>query len=233
MKRILLIGDSIRMGYDHFVRESMANAAEVYFPATNCMYSLNILRCLHCWTDDMGLYEADAVHFNAGLWDTLRIYGDELLVAPDTYAQTIFRIAKRIRFLFPQAKIIFATSTPVVESGFIEGFEIRYNRDIELFNRVACEALSGSDVINNDLYALLRNVPESYHSDQTHFYTAAATELIGGQVNDVLCKALDIPKDLLVRPDPWKYHNPGRGIPDLDAYTRRGHIYVQIKRAQI
>ena len=30
MKRIFLIGDSIRMGYDKYVKEALADACEVY-----------------------------------------------------------------------------------------------------------------------------------------------------------------------------------------------------------
>ncbi len=69
MKKILLIGDSIRKGYDAYVRERMANLANVYFPEENCTFTTNILRFLHVWTDNLKLYEADAVHFNAGASD--------------------------------------------------------------------------------------------------------------------------------------------------------------------
>lgn len=226
MKKILLIGDSIRMGYDSYVRESMQNVAEVYYPSVNCAFSTNILRYLHTWTDELKLYEADAVHFNTGLWDTVRIYGDNTLTTPTAYADNMARIAKRIRFLFPEAKIIFATSTPVIESGFIYEFENRFNRDVEEFNRIACEVLIEYGVIINDLYTLLKDVPESFHSDQTHFYTAEATELIGNQVSHVLCEALDINPGALISPDPQKYHYPDRYPGDRDTFVKHGHIYV-------
>ena len=141
MKKILLIGDSIRKGYDAYVRERMTNLAEVYFPEENCTFTTNILRFLHVWTDNLKLYEADAVHFNAGLWDTLRIYGDDVLVKPDTYADNLKRIVRRIRFLFPNAKILFATSTPVWEDGYFTDFESRTNEDVRLYNRIARDFL--------------------------------------------------------------------------------------------
>lgn len=95
MKKILLIGDSVRKGYDTYVRACMENIAKVYFPEENCTFTTNILRNLHTWADNLGLYEAGAVHFNAGLWDTVRIYGDEPLVKKDTYADNLKRIEKR------------------------------------------------------------------------------------------------------------------------------------------
>lgn len=228
MKKILLLGDSIRMGYDHYVRERMANVAEVYFPNINCGYTTMMLRSLHSWTDALKLYEVDAVHFNAGLWDTVRVYGDGTLLRPETYADNLERIAERIHFLFPDTKVIFATSTPVQEDGYIEAFETRYNRDVEAFNQIACDVLPKHGVIINDLYGLMRDIPTEYYSDQTHFYTAAATERLGCQVAHVLCQALDLDESRLVLPEAAKYHCPTRGIPDKEAYRRQGHIYVQI-----
>ena len=39
MKNLLLIGDSIRMGYDTFVREKLSGRMNVYFPAENCRFA--------------------------------------------------------------------------------------------------------------------------------------------------------------------------------------------------
>ena len=49
MKKILLLGDSIRLGYDNYVKESLKNVADVYFPEENYAYTVNILRKLHAW----------------------------------------------------------------------------------------------------------------------------------------------------------------------------------------
>ena len=228
MKKILLIGDSIRQGYDNYVKESMENIAEVYFPDDNCRYTTYILRCIHEWATDLGCNDADLVHWNAGLWDTLKIYNDDCLINIDTYVENIERIIKRINFLFPNAKIIFATSTPVLEKGFIEDFEMRYNADVERYNEAACNVLKKYDVIINDLYSLLKDVPESYHSDQTHFYTAEATELIGGRVLDVICRTLNIDKALLKTPDKTKY-NAEKSKSDNEIYIKNGDYYEIIK----
>lgn len=227
MKKIFLIGDSVRQGYDNYVKESMENVAEVYFPEENCRFAQYILRNIHYWKDDLNLKDADAVHWNAGLWDTLKIYGDDCLTNLDQYVDFVERIAKRIKFLFPNAKIIFATSTPVVEWGFIKDFEMRYNADIERYNEAACEVLTKYGVIINDLYGLLKNAPESYHSDQTHFYTADATELIGGRINEVLCEALNIDKGLLKTPDKTKF-KAEKGKSDTELFIKKGNYYEKI-----
>jgi len=227
MKKILLLGDSIRLGYDNYVKESMKNVAEVYFPEENCAYTVNILRKLHAWADELGLYEADAVHFNVGLWDTVRIYGDECIIRPEVYRDNLERIIKRINFLFPNAKIIFATSTPCIEKGFIADFEMRYNKDIVKYNQIACEVMEKYGATVNDLYSLLEDKPESYHSDQTHYYTPEATVLIGDQVTNVICDALDLDKAKLVKPDMSKYELI-KAKSDTEMFIKRGNYYAKV-----
>ncbi len=39
MKKVLLIGDSIRMGYDKYVKDALNEVAEVYYPTENCRFS--------------------------------------------------------------------------------------------------------------------------------------------------------------------------------------------------
>ena len=40
MKKVLLLGDSIRMGYDKYVTEQLAGEAEVLFPSENCRFAV-------------------------------------------------------------------------------------------------------------------------------------------------------------------------------------------------
>lgn len=227
MKKIFLLGDSIRCGYDAYVRESMENVAEVFYPSENCRFASYILRNVHFWKDDLHIDRADAVHWNAGLWDTLRIYGDEPFSKPDVYADYVERVTRRLIFLFPGAKIIFATSTPVIEEGFITEFEYRTNRDIEEYNRIACEICAHYGCLVNDLYGLLKDAPRSLHSDQTHFYTAEGTALIGGRVNHVLCDALGILEDRLRRPNPENFVVKGV-MGDQKMYIKRGSYYERV-----
>lgn len=226
MKSIFLIGDSIRMGYDAYVNESMQNVAKVFYPDSNCMYAEHVLRNLHEWKMQFGVENADAVHFNAGLWDTLRIYGDDPITKIDVYADYIERIIKRIKFLFPEAKIIFATSTPCIEDEFIKDFEYRTNADVEKYNKIATEIVLKHGGIINDLYDLLKD-KQHLHSDQTHYYTAEGTRVIGEQVNNVLCDALDIDRKDLILPDSSKYEQV-TGKNDKEIYVKRGRFYEKV-----
>ena len=192
MKKIALIGDSIRMGYDKYVKEALAETAEVYYPEENCRFAEYVLRFAHewksrgKWPDDI-----DLVHWNAGLWDVPEIFGDEPLTPIEFYANLIKRIDKRLRRIFPGAKMVFATSTAVVEEKYGPSFK-RHNAVIEAYNRAAIEALSDTDTVIDDLYSVTADCSDECKSDMTHFNTPAGAALVGGKVLSVICKELDI-----------------------------------------
>jgi len=49
MKKIILLGDSTREGYDKYVQEQLVGTAEVLFPNENCQFALYLLRHLQDW----------------------------------------------------------------------------------------------------------------------------------------------------------------------------------------
>ena len=192
MKKVVLIGDSIRMGYDKYVKEALDGVAEVFYPPENCRFAEYVLRYAHEWkTNGEWGDDVDLVHWNAGLWDALELFGDEPLTSLSYYEEAIKRIDKRLRMLFPKAKFVFATSTNVSEKMSRPEFT-RHNSTIQKYNDAALRALSDTDTVINDLHPITASVPDSYHSDWVHFYTPEGTELIGGTVLSVICKLLDI-----------------------------------------
>ncbi len=199
MRKILLLGDSIRMGYDKYTRDKLGDIAEVYFPDENCKFSVNMVRYIYEWADQLKLNrdEIEVVHWNVGLWDCLHMEDGESLVPIDIYEKTIGRIQELINSAFPNAKSIFATSTAVSEKMWAWQGKIRYNREIEKFNEAAKRALSAYDVRINDLYALVSPLPDSYHSDATHYYTPEATKLIGDAVVANILSVLGIDEKCL------------------------------------
>ena len=192
MKKILLIGDSIRMGYDKYVKEALAGEAEVYYPDENSRFALYVLRYAHEWRDKTGCGDdVDAVHWNAGLWDCLELFGDDPMTDIEFYERLIARVDKRLRMLFPGARMIFATSTAVLEEKCSEIYK-RHNAIIEKYNEAAKRALAGTDTLINDLYALSAALPEEYHSDATHYNTDGGRREIGNRVLSYLCGELGI-----------------------------------------
>ena len=73
MKNLLLLGDSIRMGYDSFVQEKLRGRMNVYFPEDNGRFAQYTLRALSDWKAKLDLPEIHVVHWNNGLWDLLHL----------------------------------------------------------------------------------------------------------------------------------------------------------------
>jgi len=187
MKNIFLIGDSIRYGaqprpitaygkvingpspgYGVYVKELTEGVANVYAPDDNCRFAQYTLRYIHGWAGKVPAEEIDVVHWNNGLWDALRLYGDDPMTPIEVYGYMLKRVHKHLRMVFPKAKIIFGLSTSVNEDWANPDF-IRYNHEIEQYNAKAREVMAELGVEVNDLYSLSCTFPKEYHSDWVHF----------------------------------------------------------------
>ena len=205
MKNVILIGDSIRIGYDKYVQNRLRSAAKVYFPADNCRFAHYILKHFGEWLDESGFKgNVDIIHWNAGLHDVARLYGDDIYTPIEWYAESIRRVYKMMKHLAPEARQVFATSTRILEEGYTNPERImRYNKDIEAYNQVAIEQLSKcSDVVINDLYALTKDASEDIYSDSTHLYTQKGRVLLGDKVAEVIAQQLHVSLEDLSGYDP-------------------------------
>jgi len=198
MKNLLLIGDSIRMGYDKSVKKTLEGKANVIFPKENCRFASYVLRYFHEYLMDIKGEDIDVIHWNAGLWDCLRLFEEEPHTPVDVYAYYIDRICKRIKKLCPNARVIFATSTKVLSEKMSKDFK-RYNQEIEKYNEAAIEVVKKYGFKVNDLYALSVTLPEEVHSDPVHYYTPAGTEAFTNQVLSFVAPELGISESLEYR----------------------------------
>ena len=70
MKRVFLIGDSIRIGYDAYVRELLEGRAQVYWSGDNARFVQYTLRYISEWAvQDCDPERIDIAYWNNGLWD--------------------------------------------------------------------------------------------------------------------------------------------------------------------
>ena len=198
MKNVLLIGDSIRMGYDKSVKKTLENRANVIFPKVNCQFAAYVLRYFHEYFEGLKGKDIDVIHWNAGLWDCLRLFEEEPHTPIEVYRYYIERICIRIKKLCPDAKVIFSTSTSVLSEKLDKNFK-RYNEEIEAYNKVAVETVTKYGFAVNDLYALSRTLPENAHSDAVHYYTPVGTETFTNQVLSFVLPALGIEEKLTYR----------------------------------
>lgn len=188
MKNILLLGDSIRQNYQEYVRKKLRDLANVYYPNDNGRFCYFTLRYLHEWIRALsknGEIEFDIIHFNCGLWDILRLSNeDKPFTSEKEYSELLVRIVDRIRFLCPNAQIIFALSTEIIEPGFEPGVTIgeRRNVDIRKYNDIAQKVCDAMHILVNDLWSISRSLPQEAHSDLVHYETDLGVEALGNQV---------------------------------------------------
>jgi hypothetical protein len=195
MKKIILLGDSIRMGYDKYVKMALEGEAEVYFPKDNCRFTQYVLRNTHAWVEESGFgADTDLIHWNVGLWDVAQVLGDEPITPIEVYEAYLHRICKRILQCCPKAKVVFATSTPIHQANY-ESQRNRFwrsNETIRRYNAVAVEVVKQYGFAVNDLYALMEGVPDDFFSDRTHYYTEKATERMTNRVLQVIEEQIGI-----------------------------------------
>lgn len=189
LPKILLLGDSICEGYAPVVKNRLAGKALVYRPNEVARFTTYMLRYIAEWARNMKLgTNVDLVHFNAGLWDILRLYGDEPLVSVEEYGKNLRRIIQRLRSVFPNAELIFATTTPVLE-GRAEYDLFRQNADVILYNETAKKIMEENGVGINNLYETARRFDVDMYRDMVHF-SKSGYEVLGERIVEMITNCL-------------------------------------------
>ncbi|NLB41400.1 MAG: hypothetical protein GX815_03935 [Clostridiales bacterium] len=190
MKNVILLGDSIRIGYCNYVKEELKDIAEVVFPDDNSRFTQYTFVNLFSWLALVDNPEdIDVIHWNNGLWDVVHFNGDNLpLNTTEEYANTLRRICRKMKEKAPNAKIIFATMTPINED-WIQGPNYRIQNEVIKYNGIASDVMKEQGIEVNDLFKLLDKQPVSYFIDQCHL-KPEGYQLVARQVSSVIKKAL-------------------------------------------
>ena len=192
---VVLVGDSIRLAYQPIVADRLKGRARVVGTSENGEDSRNVLAHL----DDWAIRPRPAVvHFNAGLHD---IKADPATgrhqVEPAEYRANLRAILGRLG-AETSARLIFATSTPVVDDRQAKsGLPIRIREaDVEAYNRIALDVMKGSSIVAvDDLHAAaVRLGPGEGHTPDGVHFEAAATKVLGDRVADSIEAALREPE---------------------------------------
>lgn len=167
-KQVLLIGDSIRVGYCEFVKENLKDLADVYYPSENCRNTQYIITALRSWRTLCDPEKVNVIHFNAGHWDVAHWsnIGDSLTTL-DEYGKNLCKIIAIMRLLYPNAKIIFATTTPM-NPNHSETINPRTTKEIIEYNNIAKKVCLENNVIINDLFSLCKNWTGDMFKDYAH-----------------------------------------------------------------
>jgi arylsulfatase A-like enzyme len=191
LPRVLLIGDSISIGYTLDVRQMLAGVANVHRPLTNCGPTTNGLKNLDQW---LGNGKWDVIHFNWGLHDLKYITGKKGQLADinapgaqqqvliEDYEKNLTTLVERLKKT--GAKLIWRNTTPVPESakGRIVGDSVKYNK-------AAARVMSAHSIPTHDLYTFAKqHAAEIQNKADVHFSPKGSKRLAKEVVREIKAK---------------------------------------------
>ncbi len=179
MPQVLIIGDSISLGYTLEVRKLLKGKADVYRPSNiNCQHTGYGLAHLKEWLGDK---KWDVIHFNWGIWDAHLVnkYGGIVSTkkmakinktykdfrvrhTPEQYRENLEKLIDMMRK--SSDKLIWASTTPVYAP------KMGYLERIKILNDTAAGVMEYQEIPINDLYAYsFPHTKEWLKADQVHF----------------------------------------------------------------
>ena len=192
LPRVLLIGDSISIGYTLPVRELLKDKANVIRPLTNCGPTSRGVDQIEQWLGD-GKW--DVIHFNFGLHDLVYFSADgKTRVEPtaigarhqvplEQYEQNLRKLVARLKQT--GAVLIWCSTTPVPDGS--AGRKADESID---FNKVAAKVMSENDILVDDLHSFaLPRLAEIQLPKNVHF-TPAGSKVLAEQVTRTISEHL-------------------------------------------
>ena len=202
LPNVLIYGDSISIGYTQRVREKLKDKANVYRLHCNGGDSgsfIGKMTKMHTAMCDENLdapwtFEWNVIHFNVGLHDLKYLSNRKLdkengvqVSSPEVYKKNLRDIVAYLKKLAPNAKLIFATTTPVPE-----GELGRFAGDAEKYNEAALEVLRDfPEIAINDLFTFTKpNQPEWWLAPGNVHYLDAGKNAQGDEVARIILGSL-------------------------------------------
>jgi len=210
LPQVLIIGDSISMGYMHALPGLLKGKAIVRHNPGNAGHTgmglANIKRYI-------GDGKWDVIHFNWGLWDLCyrnpkaktqgrrdKVKG-KITHTLEQYEANLRKIVKELKAT--DARLIWATTTPVPdgEAGRIKGDELKYNA-------VAAKIMAKNKIPINDLHAhMTKRLKDFEKKGNVHFDAAGSkylAEKVAASVLEVLPTTQKITSTFPGKVGKWK-----------------------------
>lgn len=194
--KVLIIGDSISIGYTPFVKEELESVADVFHNPGNAKHTGVGIDSIDTWISDT--MDWDVIQFNWGLWDLCyrhpdaKVYGNrdkvngDITFSVEKYASNLEFIIKKMKKA-SDAKLIFVTTSyvPENEAG-------RYMEDAIRYNQSAKSILKEYDILTNDIYNRSKEIHKTHGkgSDDVH-YTDKGSELLGKEISKFLLREIN------------------------------------------
>ena len=191
--KVLIIGDSISLGFTPHVVQQLDGKAVVEHHKGNAQHTGTGLQKIDQW---LGKTKWDVIHFNWGLWDLCyrhpksKVQGNRdkangtITTTLEQYEKNLEELVSRLKKT--EAKLIWAHTTvvPEKEAGRIVGDDTKYNE-------VAAKIMKKHGVIVNDLNALTREFPpELFSKPGDVHYTQEGYQKIATQVSAHILAAI-------------------------------------------
>jgi len=195
LPNVLIIGDSISIGYTGVVRAKLAGKANVVHNPGNAEGTKLGLEKLREWLGDT---KWDVIHFNWGLHDMKRVKAetgensndpnDPRQADLETYTANLEILVKQLKAT--GAKLIFATTTP-----FPAGVKpFRLPEDAARYNAAALGVIRANNIQVNDLYQLVLPKRNTLQKRRNVHFNEEGSKVLGEQVADVILTALGEPQ---------------------------------------
>jgi hypothetical protein len=190
LPRVLLIGDSISIGYTVPVREMLDGKANVHRALTNCGPTTKGVKELESWLGDKSW---DVIHFNFGLHD-LKYMGPngENLVEPDQgkqqvsindYESNLREIVKRLKET--KATLIWRNTTPVPP-----GAKGRVVGDAKKYNEIAERVMNENGIAIQDMYGFVHPQMDKIMLKANVHFTPEGSRELAKTVVEVIAPSL-------------------------------------------
>jgi lysophospholipase L1-like esterase/dienelactone hydrolase len=202
---VLLLGDSVRLGYAPLVTKRLARVATVVSPVSDDLDSAGMIEHLDDWLQGG---KPLVVHFSCGLHDSsLAADGAKHRIDVDFYSRNLARIVKRLREVTPT--VVFANITPVNDAKMPrEGAWTYRDTEVDKYNAAALAVMRDADVPIHDLHGIIDSEGRErlQEADGLHF-TESGNERIAEAVADCIARHVSVAT--------WS--NPAPVVPAVDA----------------
>jgi len=186
LPRVLLIGDSISIGYTVPVRELLKGKANVHRIPANGGPTKNGIAKIDSW---LGKDKWDVIHFNWGIHDLKYMDDGKRQVEPEDYEKNLRALVAKMKAT--GAKPIWATTTPN-PSGELNPPR-RFGQVAE-YNQIALKVMKENGVAIDDLNAAITPQVDKLQNPKDVHYKAEGYKLLGGEVAKSIEAALSAPK---------------------------------------
>ena len=183
LPRVLLLGDSISIGYTVPVREALAGKANVHRPKANCGPTSRGVENIDAWLGDGNW---DVIHFNWGLHDLKKIDGEHQVPIGE-YEKNLAKLVERLEQT--GAKLIWCSTTPVPKGCSPP----RENEDVLAYNAAAKKIMDARGIAIDDLYAFALPKLDKIQIPANVHFTADGSKVLAEQVARSILEALNKP----------------------------------------